>query len=107
MFKMIRAGMEPWATRTLRMAASAAPSVVGSRIRTHQPHATASFGVPAPINRRISSPRLPCDMEQIALMDILPAPQPRPAHPTAVQDVSKGALDQFRPLPYRLLPDFR
>ena len=29
MFKMIRAGMEPWATRTMRMASSAAPSVVG------------------------------------------------------------------------------
>ena len=38
---------------------------------------------------------LPGDMDQIALMDILPAPQPRPAHPTAVQDVSKGALDQL------------
>src|SRR4051794_25588694 len=58
MFKMIRAGMALWATRTIRMAASAAPSLIGSRISTHQPRATASFGVPAPINRRMSSPRL-------------------------------------------------
>src|SRR3954447_6994563 len=29
MFTTIRAGMEPWATRTMRMASSAAPSVVG------------------------------------------------------------------------------
>jgi hypothetical protein len=39
-------------------------------------------------------------------MDILPAPQPRPAHATAVQDVRKGALDQFRSLAHRLLADF-
>src|SRR3954452_11981720 len=39
---------------------------------------------------------VPGDMDQIALVDILPAPQPRPAHPTAVQDVRKGALDKFR-----------
>src|SRR3954452_16603834 len=56
MFKMIRAGMALWATRTIRMAAKAAPSLVGSRIRIriHQPLATASFGVPAPISRRMS-----------------------------------------------------
>ena len=47
---------------------------------------------------------VPGDMDQIALMDILPAPQPRPAHPTPVQDVRKGALDQFRPVAHRLLP---
>src|SRR3954469_14680659 len=58
MFTTIRAGMALWARRTIRMAASAAPSLAGSRISTHQPRATASFGVPAPINRRISSPRL-------------------------------------------------
>ena len=58
MFTTIRAGMGLWARRTIRMAASAAPSLIGSRISTHQPRATASFGVPAPINRRISSPRL-------------------------------------------------
>src|SRR3954453_20561179 len=58
MFTTIRAGMALWARRTIRMAASAAPSLIGSRISTHQPRATASFGVPAPINRRISSPRL-------------------------------------------------
>src|SRR5829696_2517351 len=46
---------------------------------------------------------VPSDMDQITLVDVLPAPQPRPAHPTAVQDVSKGALDQFRPLAHRLL----
>src|SRR3954469_19482794 len=41
---------------------------------------------------------MPGDMDQIALVDVLPAPQPRPAHPTPVQDVSKGALNEFRPL---------
>src|SRR3954465_3739802 len=46
---------------------------------------------------------MPGDMDQIALMDILPAPQPRPAHATSVQDVRKGALDQFRSLVHRLL----
>ena len=30
MFTTIRAGMAPWATRTMRMAASAAPSAVGN-----------------------------------------------------------------------------
>ena len=49
---------------------------------------------------------VPGDMDQIALMDILPAPQPRPAQATPVQDVSKGALDQFRPLAHGLLADF-
>src|SRR3954451_21930580 len=98
MFTTIRAGMALWATRTIRMAPSAAPSLIGSRIRTHQPRATASFGVPAPINRRISSPRfVPGDMDQVALVDVLPAPQPCPAQATPVQDVSEGALDQFRP----------
>ena len=47
---------------------------------------------------------VPRDVDQIALVDILPAPQPRPAQATAVQDVSKRALDQFRPLAHRLLP---
>src|SRR6476646_3680123 len=99
MFKMIRAGIALWARRTVRMAASAAPLLVGSRIRTHHPPATASFGVPAPISRRMSSPRLcPATLDQIALVDILPAPQPRPAHPTAVQDVREGALDELRSL---------
>src|SRR4051812_8408774 len=41
---------------------------------------------------------VPGDMDQIALVDILPAPQPRPAHPTPVPDVRKRALDQFRPV---------
>ena len=41
---------------------------------------------------------VPGDVDQIALVDILPAPQPRPAQTTPVQDVRKGALDQFRPL---------
>ena len=47
---------------------------------------------------------VPGDVDQIALVDILPAPQPRPAQATAVQDVRKGALDQFRPLAHGLLP---
>src|SRR5215212_11128911 len=49
---------------------------------------------------------VPGDVDQIALVDILPAPQPRPAHPTAVQDVRKGALDQFRSLAHGLLAGF-
>src|SRR5690349_21304429 len=56
--KTIRAGTALLATRTMRMAASAPASVVRSGTKTYQPRATASFGVPAPINRRISSPRL-------------------------------------------------
>ena len=48
---------------------------------------------------------VPGDMDQIALVDILPAPQPRPAQTTSVQDVSEGALNQFRPLAHRLLAD--
>src|SRR4051795_3028317 len=55
--KTIRAGMARLATRTM-MRASYAPLLVGSRTRKHQPLATASFGVPVPISRRISSPRL-------------------------------------------------
>ena len=46
---------------------------------------------------------VPGDMDQIALVDVLPAPQPRPAHSTPVQDVSEGALNQFRPLAHGLL----
>src|SRR3954465_6382130 len=46
---------------------------------------------------------MPGDMDQIALVDVLPAPQPRPAQTTPVQDVSKRALDQFRPLAHGLL----
>src|SRR3954469_20492301 len=46
---------------------------------------------------------VPRDMDQIARVDILPAPQPRPAHATPVQDVSKRALDPFRPFAHRLL----
>src|SRR5215218_9200471 len=41
---------------------------------------------------------VPGDMDQIALMDILPAPQPCPAQTTPVQDVRKRALDHFRPV---------
>jgi hypothetical protein len=47
---------------------------------------------------------VPSNVDQIALMDILLAPQPRPAQATAVQDVREGALDQFRSLAHRLLP---
>ena len=36
---------------------------------------------------------MPSNVDQIALMDILLAPQPRPAQATAVQDVREGALD--------------
>src|SRR3712207_8251760 len=33
---------------------------------------------------------VPGDMDQIALVDILPAPQPRPAHATSVQEDRKS-----------------
>jgi hypothetical protein len=46
---------------------------------------------------------VPGDMDQIAFLDVLPAPQPRPTQTTPVQDVSKGALDEFRSLAHRLL----
>ena len=46
---------------------------------------------------------VPGDVDQIALVDILPAPQPRPAQTTPVQDVRKRALDQFGPVAHRLL----
>src|SRR3954452_6064905 len=36
------------------------------------------------------------DMVQIALVDVPPAPQPRPVQTPPVQDVSKGAINEFR-----------
>jgi hypothetical protein len=48
---------------------------------------------------------VPGDMDQIALVDILPAPQPCPAQTTSVQDVSERALNQFRPCAHDLLAD--
>src|SRR3954467_15774861 len=47
---------------------------------------------------------VPSNVDQIALVDILPAPQPRPAQATPVQDGSKRALDPFRPVAHGLLP---
>src|SRR3954454_20649055 len=65
------------------------------------------FRGPGPDQQAHEQPEIvPGDMDQIALVDILPAPQPRPAHATPVQDVREGALDQFRPLAHRLLADF-
>src|SRR3954451_1386083 len=55
------------------------------------------FRGPGPDQQAHEQPVIvPGDMDQIALVDILPAPQPRPAHATPVQDVREGALDQFR-----------
>src|SRR3954467_4468595 len=65
------------------------------------------FRGPGPDQQAHEQPEIvPGDMDQIALVDILPAPQPRPAHPTPVQDVSEGALDEFRPVAHGLLADF-
>ena len=50
---------------------------------------------------------VPSNVDQIALVDILPAPQPRPAKTTPVQDVREGALDEFRPGPIRSHPPSR
>src|SRR5512133_2825138 len=56
------------------------------------------FRGPGPDQQAHQQPEIvPGDMDQIALVDILPAPQPRPAQATAVQDVRKRALNQFRP----------
>jgi hypothetical protein len=43
-------------------------------------------------------------MDQIALVDVLPALQPRPPQTTPVQDVSEGALDEFRRLRIACFP---
>src|SRR5215210_3870273 len=62
------------------------------------------FRGPGPDQPAHEQPEIvPGDMDQIALVDILPAPQPRPAQTTPVQDVSEGALDEFRPVAHGLL----
>src|ERR1044072_2313485 len=45
---------------------------------------------------------VPADVDQIALMDVLPAPQPRPALSSPLQDVIEGALNHSRPLAHAL-----
>src|ERR687886_1366132 len=45
------------------------------------------------------------DMDQIALVNVFPAPQPCAAHPTPVQHVSKGALHDLRAFAQGLLAD--
>ena len=62
------------------------------------------FRGPGPDQQAHEQPEIvPGDVDQIALVDILPAPQPRPAQTTPVQDVRKGALNQFGPVAHRLL----
>src|SRR5215210_93369 len=64
------------------------------------------FRGPGPDQQAHEQPEIvPRNMDQIALVNVLPAPQPRPAQTTPVQDVSKGALDEFRPFAHRLLAD--
>src|SRR5919205_670451 len=48
---------------------------------------------------------VPGNMDQITLVDVLPASQPCPAHPAPVQDVSEGALDHLGPFAQGLLAD--
>src|SRR5919199_4776473 len=48
---------------------------------------------------------VPGNMDQIALMDVLPAPQPRAPHPAPVQHVSEAALDDLGPFAQGLLAD--
>ncbi len=50
---------------------------------------------------------VPGDMDQVTLVDVLPASQPCPAHPAPVQDVSEGALDDLGPFAQGLLADLR
>ncbi len=45
------------------------------------------------------------NMNQVTLVDVLPAPQPRPAHPAPVQSVSEGALDDLGAFAQGLLAD--
>src|ERR671927_1120517 len=48
---------------------------------------------------------VPGNMDQVALVDVLPASQPRPAHPAPVQHVSEGALDDLGAFAQGLLAD--
>src|SRR5918912_2137009 len=50
---------------------------------------------------------VPGDMDQVTLVDVLPAPQPRAAHSAPVQHVSEGALDDLGPFAQGLLADPR
>src|SRR5919199_195876 len=45
------------------------------------------------------------DMDQVTLVDVLPASQPRAAHSAPVQHVSEGALDDLGPFAQGLLAD--
>ena len=47
------------------------------------------------------------DMDEIALVDVLAAAQPCPAHATPFQDVSETALDDLTPLTHGVLADAR
>ena len=96
--------MALWATRTM-MRASYAPLLVGSRTKKTPAARHGFLRCAGPDQQAHQQPEIvPSNVDQIALMDILLAPQPRPAQATAVQDVREGALDQFRPLAHRLLP---
>ncbi len=62
------------------------------------------FRRPGPDQQAHQLPEMvPGDMDQITLVDVLPAPQPRSAQTTPVQDVSEGALDEFRSFAHGLL----
>src|SRR3954464_9788359 len=106
LLRMIRVGMALWATRTV-MRASYAPLPVGSRTKKAPAARHGFLRSSGPDQQAHQQPEIvPRDVDQIALVDVLPAPQPCPAHPTAVQDVSEGALDEFRPVAQGLLTDF-
>ena len=81
---------------------------ISGREQDKKPPATRHglFRGPGPDQQAHQQPEIvPGDMDQIALVDVLPAPQPRPAKTTPVQDVSEGALDEFRPVAHRLPAD--
>src|SRR4051812_45180206 len=70
----------------------------GSRIAKN--HANAglwnSRGVPAPVSSRMTNPKLyPGDMDQVALLHVLAAAQPAPAHAAAIEDEGEAAFHQF------------
>ena len=49
----------------------------------------------------------PCDMDQVALVELLPSAQPGSTHAAAIEDMGKGPLDQLAAPAHRLAPDIR
>ena len=54
-----------------------------------------ALGVPHPNSARI---RMPSDVDQVSLVDVLATAQPRPAHAAAIENVGEAPLDHFAAL---------